>query len=328
MIPNQWYAILDSSEVKRGKPVGVVRMGERLVAWRDGRGQVQLLRDLCPHRGAALSLGKVHGDTVACPFHGFRFDAGGRCRLIPANGRSAKVPEAFRVAAYTAREAHGLIWIWWGEQQAELPPLPFFENLDERFAYSTFRDPWNVHYTRAIENQLDVVHLPFIHHNTIGRGGRQVVDGPRVEGDDRMLNVWVSNRKEDGTTALRASQLPASTRGPFLEFRFPNIWQLMIADAVRIFVAFAPVDEENTVLYVRYYQRSVQAPGLRWLSTLAGLLGSIVIVRQDKRVVLTQLPRKSDILMKEKLIPGDGPIVAYRAKRKQLIEAARAATVG
>ena len=97
----------------------------------------------------------------------------------------------------------------------------------------------------------------------------------------------------------------------------------MIADAVRIFVAFAPVDEENTVLYVRYYQSSVQVPGLRRLSTLAGLLGSIVIVRQDKRVVVTQRPRKTDILMKEKLIPGDSPIVAYRAKRKQLIEAAQ-----
>ena len=32
MIRNQWYAILESNEVRRGKPVGVTRLGEKLVA--------------------------------------------------------------------------------------------------------------------------------------------------------------------------------------------------------------------------------------------------------------------------------------------------------
>ena len=61
MIPNQWYAILDSKEVRSGKPVGVTRMGEKLVAWRDSKGQVTVMRDLCPHRGVALSAGELQG---------------------------------------------------------------------------------------------------------------------------------------------------------------------------------------------------------------------------------------------------------------------------
>jgi phenylpropionate dioxygenase-like ring-hydroxylating dioxygenase large terminal subunit len=321
MIPNQWYAVLESNEVKRGRPVGTTRLGEKMVFWRDRLGRVAALRDLCPHRGAALSAGEVVADHVGCPFHGFRFDASGKCQLIPANGRAANIPAAFQVKAFPTREAHGFIWVWWGEAREELPPLPFFEDLDRTFTYASFRDHWPVHYTRAIENQLDVVHLPFVHHNTIGRGGRLVVDGPLVELEGDELRAWVYNRPDDGTPARRANELAAPERPPFLYFRFPSIWQLRIAEQTRIFVAFAPIDEENTMLYVRYYHRFTRLPLLRQLVAQAGRLSSIVIVRQDKRVVVTQRPKKVDITLREKLIPGDRPIVLYRARRKELIEA-------
>ncbi len=91
MIPNQWYAVLDSNEVPKGKTIGVTRMGEKLVFWRDAQGKVSCLRDACPHRGVALSTGKVLGDHVQCPFHGFEFDTSGRCVLIPANGRNGPI---------------------------------------------------------------------------------------------------------------------------------------------------------------------------------------------------------------------------------------------
>ncbi len=61
-------------------------------------------------------------------------------------------------------------------------------SIPPEMSYSTLRDHWPTHYSRAIENQLDVVHLPFIHHNTIGRGNRAVVDGPIAEfADDFRL---------------------------------------------------------------------------------------------------------------------------------------------
>ena len=96
MISNQWYAILDSKEVRSRKLVGVTRMGEKLVAWRDSKGQVTVMRDLCPHRGVALSAGELKGDCIMCPFHGFEYDASGRCTLIPANGGRHRSPRPFR----------------------------------------------------------------------------------------------------------------------------------------------------------------------------------------------------------------------------------------
>ena len=71
MIRNQWYSVLESKGVG-ARPVGVTRMGERLVFWCYGDG-VNCLRDQCVHRGAALSAGVVVDGEIQCPFHGLRY---------------------------------------------------------------------------------------------------------------------------------------------------------------------------------------------------------------------------------------------------------------
>jgi phenylpropionate dioxygenase-like ring-hydroxylating dioxygenase large terminal subunit len=324
MIPNQWYAVLESNEVPRGRPVGVTRFGEPLVFWRTPAGDPVCLRDACPHRGAALSIGRLQQGAIECPFHGFTFDPSGRCTLIPANGRSAEVPKAFQAAGYPAREAHGFIWVWWGEAAKATPEIPWFETLDDTFSYGTIRDHWPVHYSRAIENQLDAVHLPFVHATTIGRGNRTLIHGPLVRWEDGpglphdRMNIWVFNELDHGQPPMRADELGAPARRPSLQLQFPNIWHNWIGDDVRVMAAFVPIDDENTRMYVRFYQRIVRAPGLRQLFNLVSLPANRMILDQDKRVVRTQRPKRSDLRMGEKLIPGDGPIIAYRRRRSEL----------
>lgn len=329
MIPNQWYAILESRELGRKKPLKRTRLGEQMVVWRDGQGRATCMQDLCPHRGAALSQGEIVSDRLACPFHGFEFDGQGACQHIPANSIASRPPRSFQVRAYPTREAHNLIWIFWAPADSplpdddQLPPLPFFEDLDTSFFYATIRDPWRVHYSRAIENQLDVVHLPFVHRTTIGRGRRTVVDGPVIRWDPAdTLNVWVYNRADDGRPAVKPSGMPEPQGTVQLQFRLPHIWQNRISDDLRIFIAFVPVDEENCILYMRFYQRFMRLPLLRSLVSWAGIWSSLYIAWQDKRVVLNQRPVKTDLRMGEKLIPGDNPIVAYRRRRADLIDGA------
>ena len=117
---------------------------------------------------------------MQCPFHGFEFDTTGRCTLIPANGRNGPISREMKAFDYPTHEMHGFVFIWWGQPMGErgelapageLPPPPWFTDIDDSFSSATVRDPWDAHYSRAIENQLDTVHVPFIHHNTIGRGG-------------------------------------------------------------------------------------------------------------------------------------------------------------
>lgn len=320
MIPRQWYVVLDSREV-RDKPVGVTRLGEKLVFWRDAEGQVHCLRDRCAHRGVALSKGKLlPSGRLQCPFHGFEYDASGRVRVIPANSRQAPVPEQFRVQAYPTYEAHDFIWIWWGEEPPEdLKPPRFFEDLGEEFSYAQAVDPWKAHYSRVIENQLDPIHLPFVHHNTIGRGNRTIVDGPVVRwaGDD-MFYVYVHSRVDDGTPPLQPEEVEVSQDQVYLEFVFPNLWQNHISEDVRVVAAFVPVDEDHTLLYLRFYQKFLRVPLLRDLVNRVAMPFNLLVAHQDRRVVETQVPKASGLVMGEKLVQGDRPIVEHRRRREQL----------
>jgi hypothetical protein len=72
------------------------------------------------------------------------------------------------------------------------------------------------------------------------------------------------------------------------------------------------------MMYVRQYHR-INFPVLKQIMGIFGNLGNLVIIRQDKRVVITQEPKRSSLVIKEKLIPGDGPIITYRKIREELI---------
>jgi phenylpropionate dioxygenase-like ring-hydroxylating dioxygenase large terminal subunit len=320
MIRNQWYVVLESQEVG-DKPVGATRLGEKLVFWRDASGKVSVAADRCPHRGIKFSAGKVKEGHLQCPFHGFEFDSSGKCVLIPANGREGVIPTAMQVATYPTHEAHGFIWLWWGQDPpANLAAPEFFDNLDDSFISASTRDPWDAHYSRVIENQLDVVHLPFIHGSTIGRGNRTVVDGPVIEWrGETMIYTYVFNRVDSGAPPRKPREMqPKPAGSQHLEFIFPNLWQNYITDKVRVIAAFVPVDEEHTLLYLRFYQKFMRLPLLGKLVSRLAMPLNVYIAHEDRRVVVTQEPKASGLKIGEVLIQGDLPIIEYRRKRASL----------
>jgi phenylpropionate dioxygenase-like ring-hydroxylating dioxygenase large terminal subunit len=320
MIYNQWYIILDSCELKKRKPLKLKRFNHNVTLWRDRDGAVCCIADQCCHRGASLSCGKIVAGKIECPFHGFVFDKTGKVVTIPANGRNKPVPETMQVKAYKTFESYGFIWLWWGDED-KATPHPFFFNELENFSYSTLHDHWQVHYSRAIENQLDVVHLPFVHRTTIGRGHKTLVNGPVVLRKDEHITFYVNNVVDDGQTiAIKPNEITNYETYFKIEFHYPNLWQNFISDKIRTLAVFVPIDDENTLIYVRYYQKVVKVPLLKELMNYAGKIASFVILRQDKRVVQTQLPKKSSAKMDERLIMGDKPIIEYRKHRQTLIE--------
>ncbi len=320
MIINQWYVILESKELKKNKPLKIKRFNEQLSVWRDENNNVCCIADKCCHRGVSLSCGRVLNGKLECPFHGFLYDKLGMVTLIPANGKNAPVPKTMKVQSYRTYEAYGFIWVWWGDED-KIEKEPFFWKELADFSYSSFKDHWNVHYSRAIENQLDVVHLPFVHKTTIGRGNKTLVNGPVVVRENELITFYVNNIKDDGKTIpLKPNEISNYQRLFHLQFHYPNLWQNFISDKIRALAAFVPVDDENTIVYIRYYQKMISIPLLKQLMNYIGKIGSIVILRQDKRVVITQLPKKSEAKMDERLIMGDKPIIEYRKHRQELID--------
>ncbi|MEZ4834449.1 MAG: aromatic ring-hydroxylating dioxygenase subunit alpha [Caldilineaceae bacterium] len=323
MIPNQWYAIAESSEIKAGDMKGMRRMGQDLVLWRNSAGELSCMLDLCPHRGAALSGGKVLGDCIECPFHGFQYDVQGQGQFIPANGKNAPVPKVFRVQTFVVQEAQGFVWFWNGEPRDEYPPVPWFEDLDDSFEYGSIAVKWDSHYTRSIENQLDVSHLPFVHKNSIGRGNRTLVNGPYVTLENDTIQVWVDNRVDDGTPPTKPTKMPEPKRPALLTFKFPNMWQNRLADGFRIVAAFAPIDDDATMVYVRSYQRVKHKNAFTKLMATVTTNANRFVLREDQKVVETQRPKIAGLDIGERFIPGDRPIALFLIHRRDLILAAQ-----
>jgi phenylpropionate dioxygenase-like ring-hydroxylating dioxygenase large terminal subunit len=318
MILNQWYAVLSSKEVKKGRLYGTTRLGERLVFYRSEDAVVHCLADQCCHRGASLSEGKLFHNHVQCPFHGFEYDENGKVVVIPANGKNTPVPANFKVSSYLTKEKGGLIFVWYGNKEKATSEVPFFEELEKGFSYGELQEVWGVHYTRAIENQLDVVHVPFVHKTTIGRGGKTLVNGPLVRWEGNRMIYYVYDEKDQGQKPKKASEVPDFDQKYSLELLMPNLWQNHINKKLRILAAFAPIDEEHTMIYIRFYQRILRLPLFKGLMNHLGNATDRIILHQDRRVVLTQRPKKSELVMGENLVQGDAPIIAFRQRREEL----------
>jgi phenylpropionate dioxygenase-like ring-hydroxylating dioxygenase large terminal subunit len=326
LIPNQWYAVLESDEVK-DKPVAFKRLGEDLVFWRGSNGQVAAAEDRCAHRQVKLSLGKVVNNCIECPYHGFQFNPKGECELIPANGVNGPRPKIFQLKSYHLAEKHGFIWLWYGESREQYPEIPFFDEL-EGFEYATYRTTSAVGYTRAIENQLDVAHLPFVHESTIGRTVPKQVIVPYCELENDTLSVWNDFQGDENGVALRPNQMNRPNTPAMLMFKFPNIWTLRLAENFRPLLAFVPVDDETTFMYLRSYHKMVNMPVAREAFSRMSALSNGRILAQDMRVIQTHKPKQGGLKSGDKYIPADRPILLYYTHAEKLMAGAQAQEQG
>jgi phenylpropionate dioxygenase-like ring-hydroxylating dioxygenase large terminal subunit len=289
-LPKGWYAALGSNEIFGGKPTAIRRFGRDLVAWRDSNGTAVVMEDSCPHRSVKLSLGSISNGKLVCPFHGFQYASDGSCSLVPETDKAAP---NLQCQIVPTRERYAFIWLWYGPPGEATGDPPWFDELTDDFAWSQFKSSWSSHITRCIENQLDYAHLPYVHATTIGGGFDLKAGDRRFELDQNSIKL----RLDDG----------------HFQFKFPNIWSLQIVPKKFYqFLAFVPIDEEQTLLYVRAYQKFVTVPLVRRLVGLIMDIQSRAILVQDKRVVLSHPRKSSTLATAEKLYPSDRGIIWFR----------------
>ena len=183
MLTNLWYVVLPSSQLTDGlKPVRL--LGQPFVAFRDDLGAAHLLSDVCVHRGGSLSAGIKVGNSVQCPYHGWRFGADGICTLIPAQP-DLRIPAKARVDAYPTLERYGWIWAFLGDlPEAQRPPLPTLDWVDDPAIRTvTGHFDWEASWDRIIENGLDFAHAPFVHGSTFGDPDHPEIDSFNVQSD-------------------------------------------------------------------------------------------------------------------------------------------------
>lgn len=162
-----WYPVLASWEVKEN-PVGITRLGQQIVLWRDKAGKINALEDRCPHRGARLSMGWNLGDTVACWYHGVEVNGKGVVEDVPAVERCPLVGQSC-LKAYPTREEFGAIFLYFSVLPDEEPAeFTFPQELADTEEYSNFlcTASWNCNYQYAIENVMDPMHGSYLHSSS------------------------------------------------------------------------------------------------------------------------------------------------------------------
>ncbi len=161
-----WWVAATTAEVG-GAPLQRWLLERPVVLYRGASGQVVALDDRCPHRWAPLSLGAVHGDDIACAYHGFRFGPDGRCTRVPTQ---AAVPGVARVTSYPVVEAGPFVWVWTGDPAlaaAALPPPKLGWAVDPSRVTAAGAMTVACNYLALKENVLDLSHFAFVHANTL-----------------------------------------------------------------------------------------------------------------------------------------------------------------
>lgn len=260
-----WHPVARSTEVG-ADPVSVRLLGEDWVLVRlpdsdapDGTRLTGFL-DVCPHRLAPLSAGTVVGDRLRCGYHGWCFDAAGRCTDIPALGGERIPARADLRAPAALTEHHGLVFLAPESPMTELLDVP--EAADPAFVDGTLAP------TRArvgaglmIDNFLDMAHFPFVHAGTIG--SEDAIDVPELEIERVGFGMrvhsrhWFPNHEDPAVgrgerDLLQERVLTYEYRAPFLASLRIDYVQAGGTNVVTLFVQ--PEDDERCRLYATIHR--------------------------------------------------------------------------
>jgi phthalate 4,5-dioxygenase oxygenase subunit len=265
LLRQYWIPGMPALELQEadGPPKRMRLLGENLVAFRDSTGQIGVVAENCPHRGASLFFGRNEEAGLRCVYHGWKFDATGSCVDMPNEPPESNFKQKVKVLAYPARDVNGMIWVYMGPRQTP-PPLPALEfntvPSNEVFAPSMMHEENN--WVQGVEGDIDSSHIDYLHarlrddvdvdvRNGAPRGFRSLDRAPKLEVvGTRYGAVYAAKRRwdEQGNYWYRISQfmMPFYT---MIAASNPNMQSAR---------AWVPLDNQNTMLTGMQY--SVKGP--------------------------------------------------------------------
>jgi phenylpropionate dioxygenase-like ring-hydroxylating dioxygenase large terminal subunit len=201
-------------------------------------------------------------------------------------GRHFDIPSDWQVAAYPTREACGLVWVWYGNDEPA-DELPWFEGLPTGGGRTwQTRSIWPYHYTRLMDSNFDVYHFPFVHRSLNPGLGPVVVDQQVEDHGDRIDMRVTLDGYSDGLADGRAEgRRSRRARKEFVvKVRMPNLLYLEMSRRFRLMAIMTPVDEERTWVFARYY---ADVPFGRLAAWIGGRFEYGLVQKQDRRILDT-----------------------------------------
>ncbi|MER7396887.1 Rieske 2Fe-2S domain-containing protein [Streptomyces sp. NPDC000151] len=164
-----WHCLGLADRFKDGEPHEVEAFGTKLVVFQgEHDGALHVLNAYCPHMGGNLAHGSVKGDTLACPFHDWRWSGNGRCAAVPY---ARRVPPRARTRAWPTLEENRQLFVWHDPEGNPPPPdvtIPRIEGV-----FSDEWSDWTWHTLRVegancreiVDNIVDMAHFYYVHYS-------------------------------------------------------------------------------------------------------------------------------------------------------------------
>jgi nitrite reductase/ring-hydroxylating ferredoxin subunit len=295
--PNGWFSVGAGSDLAPGDVRPVAYLGHELVLFRGEDGTARVFDAYCPHLGAHLGVGgRVCGNGIACPFHGWTFDGHGRVCEIPGLDRTPRAG----ARAWPVCERNGRIFIW---HHVDGDP-PAYEVIGYRAtesdwtAWSTNSYRVRVHVQDLTENIIDRSHFSTVHD--MAPPERDHFD-VRFEGSSMVVEQSLKVTAVD--VAGYEIQTTSTSCGPGIvavEVSQDPIEQLT-------YITQTPIDDEWTEVNLSFSMKAL--PDARATESIRELNDRITNEQftQDVPIWENKIYRERPMLTKL-----DGPVAQYR----------------
>ncbi|MXZ82079.1 MAG: Rieske 2Fe-2S domain-containing protein [Gammaproteobacteria bacterium] len=287
--PEGWYFVASQEAIERAGLLRKTWLGEQIVVWCNGNGDVCVADAFCPHLGSDMGPevdGRVRDGCLVCPFHGFEYDITGQCVATPY----APAPRTVRLKVFETRRLSGLVFAWHGidgrPSQWDLPE-PELDGEDW-----SGKEYWSVrfagHPQETTENSVDVGHLRYVHgYDSVSVAGPISVDGA-------WLQSCFNFRRNQTFAGIKWFKYDVSAiadiRG--LGYSFVRVREHTIGMDTRLWVLATPIDGQMMEMTLVSQVQNLARPkhpvyGMRFLPVgLRTRIMNKILITAQKRDVL------------------------------------------
>lgn len=304
VLVHEWHPVAKAEDFADGAVKAVRLLGRDIVLWK-AAGKVMAWQDLCVHRGAKFSLGRVTADgCLQCPYHGWTYNPAGQCVRIPAHPSQVPPPRA-KAKTFQCRVDYHLVWVCFSDTPAAFPVYPNWDAPGVRFfAQGPFKV--NAAGPRIIENFLDLAHLPVVHDGILGIAARAEIGRYEVTRTGEGIlatGIEIFQPDPDGSGRDGVAYYTYRVLRPLTAY----LEKTAGAARFTMMIAAAPLAETETnawILFTLNNSESTDAEALDWMAR---------IFMQDVPIVESQKPELLPLDLQAELhLNSDRTSIAYR----------------
>jgi 5,5'-dehydrodivanillate O-demethylase len=330
LLRRYWHVVGAAAEITEAKPKKRVRiLGEDLLLYRDASGGYGLVGEHCSHRGVSLYYGFIEDDGIRCPYHGWKYDAGGHCVEQPFENPQAGFKEKIKHPAYPVAKLGGLLFAYLGPADKK-PLLPKWDLLVRRDGVKKVDvcETLCCNWLQAMENSVDPTHTYYLHSHTLKlKGARDFVPFhyqplSKVGFELVVKPNWAGIQKQ---RIFAGEHTPAEAPHPLI---FPNILFVPVRTGYALHFR-TPIDDFNTQVFQYRFSptkdgmdsQQVGEPPVEYIGTknTEGDFHLDNFASQDHMAWETQGPIADR--SREHLGDGDRGIIMFRKLLREQIEA-------